>query len=171
MTKTLNLLKKYWFEIAIALIILLSLGYSLFFGTVRVSGSSMEPSYSHGDLLIMHDTNRNVKRGDVVRVNGAALTERVGTREWNNMIKRVVALPGDTVEMNDNTLYINGAVESVSFEMAEMTNNADFVIELEADEYYLLGDNRNFSGDSRDFGPAHRDEISGSVFFTLYSAR
>lgn len=171
MTKILNLLKTHWFTIITASILLASLGYAIFFNTVRVSGSSMEPSFSDGDLLIMETGPRSIDTGDVVSLDGGDLTERVSTRTWNDMIKRVVAVPGETVEMVDNILYINGEVEMQDFHPGEMTNNLDFYYELAEDEFFVLGDNRNFSGDSRDFGPVLLSEITGSVLMRVYSGR
>jgi signal peptidase I len=96
-----------------------------------------------------------IKRFDIVVVD----------REKEYIIKRVIGLPGETIEYKDNELYVNGnkVVEKYDREQTE-----DFTVKVPEGSYFVLGDNRINSLDSRYFGPFKRNKILGKTSLTLY---
>ncbi|MDO5695261.1 MAG: signal peptidase I [Eubacteriales bacterium] len=133
---------------------------------VRVDGHSMDPNLSHGQLLIMDKITyrfRAPKRNEIVIFpHGDKL-----------FIKRVIGLPGETVQIRDGQFYINGQLLADKYgkePIAQtMYGRAVHEVRLGADEYFCVGDNRNHSGDSRldSVGNVHRDDIRGRAIFRL----
>lgn len=132
--------------------------------SVRVSGSSMEPSYHDGDGLIMEKVSYKVgnpERFDVV----------VFTRNGNYyLVKRIIGLPGETVHINpDGEIFIDGRLleEYYGMEPIDDAGVAENTIILGSDEYFVLGDNRNNSADSRNAGIGNVSigEISGKIMW------
>ena len=82
------------------------------------------------------------------------------------LVKRVIALPGETIEYKDNVLYIDD-VEYEEPYLSDVTTE-DFRVELNEDEYYCLGDNRNVSLDSRYYGPFKIEQFKSTHMFVLY---
>lgn len=88
---------------------------------------------------------------------------------YENIVKRVVAVPGDTVEIKDGKLYINGVEDSSSFSKnADYSNKNGLRVVVPENEYFVLGDNRNVSIDSRYFGTVPEEYIISKVLFTIY---
>lgn len=128
----------------------------------EVTGQSMEPTLSNGDhaLVTMLDYAFSApERGDVVQLE---IPGRDGA-----YLKRVIGLPGDTVELINGSLHING--EAVYEPYATLSED-DFRIRLYADEYFVMGDNRPVSYDSReeDFGVVSADCFRGRVRAVLW---
>lgn len=167
--KTLKTIKNHLFDIIVSLLFISAILYHFLFGTVLVSGQSMEPSYYDGDLVIVQSFNLDLTSGDVVSLDGERISEYNGGGTYNNMIKRVVAVPGDTVTIEDNNVFVNGVLEEADYIVRDMVGNANQTIDLAEDEFFVLGDNRNFSADSRSFGPVHRDAITSRALLTIYS--
>lgn len=154
----------------LALVIVgMSIIFAVNYNTSHIKGTSMEPTYSSGDVVMTRKNTDDIKVNDIITIHGEKLSESVGM-EIPDMLKRVVAVPGDTVKMEDNVFYINGEPEDADYVRGEMINNADFEDVLGEDEFFVLGDNRNFSADSRVFGPVNRDMIVGYVTRTIRSA-
>lgn len=128
------------------------------FHLVRIQGSSMEDTLCSGEIALVtsFDYRFGAKpaRGDVVECR---FPGRVDT-----YVKRVIGLPGETVELREGKTYIDGAAvsEPYVFSIAE-----DYSISLGEDEYLVLGDNRCESYDSRaaDMGPIGKEDILGRV--------
>lgn len=113
---------------------------------ILVSGESMLPNLEDGQKVrvIEIDDTTTINRFDIV----------VAEKEENyNIIKRVIGLPNETVEYKDNHLYINGEPVTEDFIDLYLVKTEDFSITLKENEYFLLGDNRNHSTDSRELGP------------------
>lgn len=132
--------------------------------TVSVSGSSMEPSYYDGDRLIMEKVSYRMgepKRFDVV----------VFPRNGNYyLVKRIIGLPGETVCINsDGEIFIDGMLleESYGMEPIGDAGIAEHAVILGSGEYFVLGDNRNNSVDSRNAGIGNVSigEISGKIMW------
>lgn len=133
-----------------------------------VSGHSMEPTLHHMDSVLVDKLTyrfRDPKRLEVVVFpNPADRKEK--------LVKRVIGMPGETVEIRSGTVYIDGRIISRDYSKDHMTFpiNVEGSITLKKDEYFVLGDNRNNSMDSRDIrvGPIYRKEIQGRVVFRLF---
>lgn len=125
----------------------------------EVTSSSMENTLKKGDRFLVDHRKAlsgTWKRGDIVLV----YTENGGWGE-DTVVKRVIGLPGETVEILNGQVYINGKALAEDY-LKERPRPQDTPrITLGAGEYYILGDNRNRSGDSREFGPVTNDEIRG----------
>ncbi len=134
-----------------------------------VSGSSMEETLTDGDNLIV---DKIIYRFGEPRRFDIIVFEY--QKEENTFyIKRVIGLPGETVQIaEDGTIYINGEELEESYGRAIMKDAgiAREPIQLKEDEYFVLGDNRNCSRDSRDseVGPVKRDWILGKAWLRVY---
>ena len=135
------------------------------FHLVRVQGSSMVITLNGGDLALVTRFDYRLgdpQRGDVVECR---FPGRDGT-----YLKRLIGLPGETVEIIDGRTYIDGEPLSEAYATGPAE---DYRAELGADEYLVLGDNRSESYDSRaeDMGMLHREDLLGRVRFTLWPFR
>lgn len=135
-----------------------------------VKGESMVPTLQDGDELFVEKVSRyfgKINRFDIITVDTKGLDPRP-----NHIIKRVVGLPGETVEIKDNQVYINGEVLEEPFlpeGVPTIPHNPAFnKVVLAENEYYCLGDNRNNSNDSRSFGPVPQANIMGKLLIRFY---
>lgn len=124
---------------------------------VRVNGSSMYPTLKGNEIMLLNKLG-HINRFDIVVL-------KIDGRE-DNLIKRIIGLPGETVEIKDNEIYINDKKIEDKYGYG-VTYNIDKVT-LKEDEYFILGDNRKISLDSRVFGTIHKDEIKGTTDFIMY---
>ena len=124
---------------------------------VRVDGASMDKTLENGQILLLYKLG-NVKRYDIV-----VLDEEI---EDEIIIKRIIGMPNDTVEIKNGKIYVND--EEIEEEYAYGQTSDYDKITLGDDEYFILGDNRPISKDSRYFGPVKKDEIIGKVIFSLW---
>ena len=133
-----------------------------------VSGSSMETTLQDGDNLIVDKISyrfRDPKRYDII-------VFPYKYEENTYFIKRIIGLPGETIQVTDGKIYINGQVldESYGREVLKSGGIAETPITLGEDEYFVMGDNRNNSQDSRvsDVGAIHRDELMGRAWIRIW---
>ena len=155
------------FEIAVVILFAFVLVY--FFGQVRTNiGSSMELTLADGDRVLPDRLSYSVgspKRNDIIafKPNGSSTS--------HTHIKRVIGLPGETIQIMDGIIYINGKVYLEKADYPLMTNSglASEPITLGVKEYFVLGDNRNDSEDSRyaDIGLVNLDYIEGKVWLRI----
>ena len=124
---------------------------------VRVDGDSMKNTLKNGDILLLY------KLGSINRLDIIVLDEE---KDNEKIIKRVIGLPGETVAIKKVKIYINDKVIDDKYAYGE-TSDYDKVT-LEDDEYFILGDNRLISKDSRYFGPIKENEIKGKIVFRLF---
>lgn len=128
------------------------------FSAVRIAGSSMEDTLVSGDVALVTRWEAPV-RGCIMQ---CTFTGRSGS-----YVKRVIGLPGDVIEFSDGQLIVNSRPLSEPYVSSE---TEDMCITLGADEYFVLGDNRAESYDSRadDMGCIHRDQFLGRVRWILW---
>jgi len=129
----------------------------------EVEGSSMEPSfYNHQRVIVsrLHYLVTDPARGDII----------VFRYDDENLIKRVIGLPGETVTLQQGHVYINGQLleEDYISDYCRIGTCRNSTWELGPDEYFVLGDNRPNSNDSHNFGPIHRDQIIGKVILRYW---
>ena len=155
--------------IYIVIVVILSLGISTFVGQrTKVSGHSMETTLSDGDNLIVDKISyrfRDPERFEII-------VFPFQYEEHTYYIKRIIGLPGETVQVIDGYVYINGEMldENYGLEVMDDPGIAAEPITLGEDEYFVLGDNRNHSSDSRDpsVGVLHRDDIMGRAWIRIW---
>ena len=132
--------------------------------STTIAGESMEETLFSGDVVLMN-------RIGSIRVNDIVVFQPSSNLSAQYSVKRVIGVPGDTVLIKNGNIYINGetfhnVTETESIEDAGLAGSE---ITLGEDEYFLLGDNRNNSEDSRyeTIGNIHRDAIVGKVWFCV----
>ena len=135
----------------------------------RVSGSSMETTLSDGDNLIVDKLSYRFK--DPERYDIIVFPYQY--EENTYYIKRIIGMPGETIQINDGHVYINGEFLETEIYGAEVMNSPGIAAEpivLGEDEYFVLGDNRNHSSDSRDpsVGVLTRDNLIGKAWVRIY---
>lgn len=131
--------------------------FQLVLGIAVVSGNSMNPTYKDGQSVLFVRIDKTYNRGDVV-----AIKMPTGDR----YIKRIIGLPGDTVELKDGEVYVNGSPFTTGDESGATEPEADTVtypLTLGESEYFVMGDNRTDSIDSRTFGPIVGVQIMGVI--------
>lgn len=134
---------------------------------VRVDGTSMVSTLENGEILILNKLDRNYRRFDIVVVD----VEVDGKK--SKLVKRIVGLPGESIEYKDNELYINDKViKDVSksrtndFSLKALYN----IDKLPEDCYFVMGDNRKYSRDSRDYtvGIIKKEDIVGTTTIRIF---
>ncbi len=136
----------------------------------EVVGVSMDPTLQNADRVWVQKLSRlwnGVERGDIVTVHGAALSD--GSLKQEDLVKRVIAIAGDRLEIRDGQVYLNGKLlDEPYLAQANSTYTPDLSvldITIKEDEYFVMGDNRGVSKDSRYFGPVKKEAILGEVWF------
>lgn len=120
-----------------------------------VSGPSMETTLFDKNIVIINKMFKNISRFDIVVIK----------EEKDYIIKRVVGLPGEKIEYYNNKLFINDKeIKNLDF---EITNNFSYE-KIEENKYFVLGDNRDISKDSRYIGTIDNKKIIGKVNFILF---
>lgn len=132
-----------------------------------VSGESMANTLHNGNIIFFEKLTKNYDRFDVIIFNSS-----VAEGDSLFLIKRVIALPGEKVKIDySGDIYVNGVLLEEKFGLEKMLNPgiASSEITLGKDEYFVLGDNRNHSLDSRNskIAAVHLDSIRGKVLFCL----
>ena len=135
----------------------------------EVIGNSMHPTYQNGEYLMANKLLyrfQNPQRGDVIIFKYS---------DTQDFIKRVIGLPGDKVMLKDGHIYINDQLldESAYLSNSIYTNGGEFLHEGESitvpdNEYFVCGDNRPHSSDSRTFGPISKDNIKGKAWLVYF---
>ena len=152
----------------VVLAVILYIGISFAVQAVHVEGLSMWATLDDNDYLIANKIDYRLhapQRGDIVIL-------RPPTNNTTDFIKRIIALPGERLLIRDGAIYINGHKLDEPYLPDEWTidntwnNGAEATIP--PNEYFVMGDNRNRSQDSRFFGPISRDRIDGKAWFRIW---
>ena len=127
-----------------------------FIQPVVVNGTSMFPYLEDGDFLIMEKYDLNPDYDDVVILEN----------DGRLIIKRIVGKPGDTISFDGSSVYVNGQRRQEDYISFATDPGKD--VALKDNEYYVLGDNRPDSMDSRTIGPISKDKIKGIAKVRIY---
>lgn len=161
-------------EILIILIVVVGVR-TFVFGTIGVKGSSMEPAFTHGDVVTVNKLAyvfTQPKRGDIVIC-------QLDDSDGGTLIKRVIGLPGDEIEFKEKDtyeleydLYINEELQEEDNlpEPIQQPGNIEYPYTVPENSYFVMGDNRNASTDSRNktIGAIEKSDIKGKVFFRVF---
>ncbi|MCH4168757.1 MAG: signal peptidase I [Streptococcaceae bacterium] len=182
-------IKDWWSVFAVLIIMIIARVF--IFAPIIVDGHSMDPTLEDGERMIIIKTTK-ISRFDMVVSN--EITENASGQKSNKMIiKRVIGMPGDTIEYQDDVLYVNGKktdepylkeyqalfkkdrlqetysyneyfqqlAENSSAFTTDSTGSANFKVEVPEGQYYLMGDDRIVSKDSRMIGTVSESSITG----------
>lgn len=153
----------------IAIVCAFAFVFVWYFGQrVSAIGDSMNPVLENGDIVLVNRFKYDAsapKRGDII------VFKPNGNENLHSSIKRIVGLPGETVQIVDGVIYIDGEALEEKYEVTGITEAglASEEIVLAGDEFFVLGDNRESSEDSRadDIGNVKRSEIEGKAWFII----
>lgn len=132
-----------------------------------VSGSSMEPTFTHGEYLIVDELSYRLSGPD----RGDVIIFRYPQDPSKFFIKRIIGLPSETVAIEDGIVTITEPDDMETFTLnepyIERKSSDHFNVTLDNDEYFVLGDNRTASSDSRVWGPLDEKFIVGRALLRL----
>ena len=134
------------------------------FSPIKVNGTSMYPTLNDGDIMILNEIGyhlNGVNRFDIVVVK----------KNNDRIIKRVIGLPGEKVTYKDNKLFINGeeVIEDFTHDITHNFDLSEINVDVIPEGYYfVVGDNRGNSKDSRMIGLVSRSEIKGKTSFVIF---
>jgi len=161
-----TLLREIAITLVLAIVIFLILQVTV--QSFIIVGSSMQPNFQEGERLLINKVVykfRQPERGEVIIFHPP-------TSQQADYIKRIIGLPGESVEIKEGKVYIHKEdgnveqlVEPYITELAMRDFRGDKIPE---NEYFVLGDNRNNSNDSRNFGPVSREGIIGRAWLSIW---
>ena len=156
MDKMKSIIKEYGLYVITIILVLLVKKFVV--SPIKVNGTSMMTTLHDGDIMILNIIGYRfdkINRFDIVVVD-----------EGNEyLIKRVIGLPGEELEYKDNQLYINGKKVKDNYG-SQVTE--DFKVKVKKNSYFVLGDNRTNSLDSRHFGAFKKDRIIGKTSLIIF---
>lgn len=163
-----RLLKKYdgkklgWLKDTKKFLVLLLAVFLVFqfvIGFSFVKGDSMKPTLHNGEMVFYTRFTKGYDRGDVVSVR---------VPEGKYYVKRVIAVEGDTIDLEDGKVYVNGELLDEPYANAvtyEEEGSVVYPYTLTEDQVFVMGDNREVSMDSRAFGAVNKRQIKGKLWF------
>ncbi|MCX6759870.1 MAG: signal peptidase I [Candidatus Nealsonbacteria bacterium] len=169
MKKSLSFILEIAKIVVVALAIVIPIRYFLF-QPFFVKGESMQPNFENGDYLIIDEISyrlRDPQRGEVI-------VFKYPQNESQLFIKRIIGLPGEKIEIIDNMIKVTKKdgqlldLKETSYLSSSIQTAGNMNITLEDNQYFVLGDNRQFSYDSRRFGVVSKNEIIGKVFLRAW---
>jgi len=144
--------------------------YLFLFQPHKVDGNSMLPNFHNHEYILTEKVS--YRRGDPQR--GDVIVFHAPPPNESDFIKRIIGLPGETIELRGGRVFINGRPLSEKYlPNTFATNERSFLREgvpytIPPNYYMAFGDNRNFSSDSREFGPISKQSIVGKAFFKYW---
>ena len=153
-------LRDLFISLAVAIFIIIFL-----YQPVKVEGTSMLPGLEDQERIFI---NKFVYRWEAIS-RGDIVVFRYPRDISKSYIKRVIGVPGDRMRMEDGQVYVNGSKLSESYIPTEYFDHRSYSeFTVPADSYFLLGDHRSMSNDSREFGPVEREYIYGKAVFVYW---
>ncbi len=155
--------------ITILIAVAATLGIRAFvFEQYSIPSTSMVPTLEVGDRVIVSKLNRTPGRGDVVVFDRPANDPARSADDPKVLIKRVIGLPGETVEAREGQVYIDGKPLEENYLPDGTVTSIDEPIDVPEGEILVLGDNRGVSQDGRYFGPIDEDLIVGRAIWRVW---
>ena len=153
-----------WIVVIVAAVAIALLVRSFLFQVFSIPSESMVPTLEPGDRVLVNRLDDEPSRGDIVVFRRPDTW--VGQHE--DIIKRVIALGGETVEAHDGIVSINGAPMDEPYLSADVRTGDFGPTVVPEGEVFVMGDNRNFSLDSRENGPVPEDRIVGRAILVIW---
>jgi signal peptidase I len=145
--------------------------YLLILQPHKIKGNSMQPNFPNGEYLLTDKVTyrfHEPERGDVV-------VFKAPSQNGEEFIKRIIGLPGERVSIKNGKVYIDGKLldESEYLSPSVYTSGGFFLKEnqestVPSGQYFVMGDNREYSSDSRNFGPIGKEKITGRAWFVYW---
>lgn len=146
-----------WFSTFILLFIFFVLMFFLFWPFIIIGDSMQNTLQNHDRICASRLLSKfDLKRGDII----------ICKHDGKIIIKRIIALPSEKLSIKNNLVYINEKILNEPYVRGTTTNDIDII--LNADEYFIMGDNRNFSVDSRIFAPIKKSDIVAKALFKFF---
>lgn len=144
----------------VSICLVIAFVFTFIFGMYRVNDTSMVPNISPGDMILFYRLDKDFVVGETV----------VYSYNKENKIGRIVAMPGDVVNIDEKGLVVNNSHQyepKIYKETLPFTDGIKYPVKLKENEIFLLADNRDKSADSRLFGPVEKKIIKGKIFTLL----
>lgn len=157
-----------WGVIILVAVVFAFLVRGFAFQTFFIPSESMVPRLETDDRVLVNKFAydlRDPSRGDVVVFRTPPNAHITG---MDDLVKRIVGLPGETIEGRDGHVYIDGKALDEPYLPVALQSTTFAAVKIPANSYFMLGDNRQFSNDSTHWGPANRDLFVGPVFVTIW---
>lgn len=157
-------------EVVVGAIALFLFIYLLVMQPHKIKGSSMVPNFQDGEYLLTDKISYDFgtpKRGDVIVFNAPVA-------QGEEYIKRIIGLPGETVSVRDGKVYVNGQILDEKYLPAGLQTSGNLFLQdgqtvtVPASQYFVMGDNRPNSSDSRAWGFVTSREITGKAWFVYW---
>lgn len=158
-----------WLITAAVVFVIMSLVNIFIFSISTVKGQSMQPTLWQGEKLFVNKISLNFvspKHGDIVVLHDPS----TGPDKKEYLVKRVIGIPGDIVEVKEHKLYVNGKMVDEPYIDTEIQDPDFAALTVEEGSYFVMGDNRHESAskDSRYFGSVSQDDIVGRADFIFW---
>lgn len=166
-------LGKFLYETIQTIVVFLSIFAFIYYLAVQphqIQGDSMLPNFFNNEYILTDKITYRFSEP----IRGNIVVFKAPNNLRRDYIKRVIGLPNETVSLMNNHIYINGsALDEYYLDPEEQINGGAFLqegkeVKLNSTEYFVLGDNRDRSQDSRTWGPITKDKIIGRVFFRYW---
>ena len=141
----------------VVIIVVVALIRTFIITPVRVTGDSMVPTLTDGEIMLLYKL-ADIERNDIVVIDTDSSDGYI--------IKRLIGMPGETIECENGSIFING--KKVNDKYGDGITEDFEKVKLEDGEYFVMGDNRTWSKDSRVFGPVKEEEILGTTSITIF---
>lgn len=144
--------------------------YAFLFRPYQVNGRSMDPTFQDGEYVLtnlLETRFGKLERGDIVVFNAPVDEEK-------DYIKRIIGIPGDKIKLLDGNVIVNGQQVNQTFLPSDVrTNSGNFLGDGEEtivpeNHFFVMGDNRNYSSDSREWGFVSKEELIGKSFLVYF---